>query len=337
MRVLVTGGAGYVGSHTVRALCDAGHEPIVFDNLSTGHAAAVDRRATLVIGDLANAAHLRETLARGIDAVMHFAASLDVAESVREPLRYYRNNVSHTVTLLEAMKSAGVTSIVFSSTCATYGIPATVPIDETMPQSPINPYGRTKLAMEWALRDSCAAWGLGATALRYFNAAGAAVDGSIGEDHRPEIHLIPRVLFAALGREKEIPIFGTDYPTPDGTCIRDYVHVCDLSDAHVRAIETQREGQFRCYNLGTGRGASVLEIVETARRVTGRPIAVVTSPRRAGDPPELVANACRAETELNWKPQYTRMEAILDSAWTWHRTNPKGFGSSGVRTGAGQS
>jgi UDP-glucose 4-epimerase len=327
MRVLVTGGAGYVGSHTVRALCDAGFDVVVYDNLSTGHAAAVDRRASLIVGDLSNASHLTETLSRGIEAVLHFAASLDVNESVREPLRYYRNNVANTVTLLTSMKLAGVRKIVFSSTCATYGMPPFVPIDEDAPQQPINPYGRTKLAIEWMLRDSARAWNLGSTALRYFNAAGASPAGDIGEDHHPEIHLIPRVLLAAMGQLAEISIYGTDYPTPDGTCIRDYIHVDDLADAHVRALATQSEGTFRCFNLGTGRGASVRQIIDAAREVTGCDFPVVTSPRREGDPPKLIASPTRAHGELGWIPQYTEIGEIIRTAWNWHRTHPNGFAS----------
>lgn len=325
MRVLVTGGAGYVGSHTVRALCAVGFDVVVYDNLSTGHAGAVDRRASLIVGDLSNASHLTETLSRGIEGVLHFAASLDVNESVREPLRYYRNNVANTVTLLTSMKRTGVRNMVFSSTCATYGIPASVPIGEDAPQRPINPYGRSKLAIEWMLEDSARAWDLGATALRYFNAAGASPAGDIGEDHDPEIHLIPRVLFAALGRIPEVSIYGTDYPTPDGTCIRDYIHVDDLADAHVRAVTTQRAGTFRCFNLGTGRGASVRQIIDAAREVTGRDFPVVTSPRREGDPPELVANPALVRGELGWAPQYTGIDEIIRTAWSWHRTHPNGF------------
>lgn len=325
MRVLVTGGAGYVGSHTVRALCDAGFDVIVYDNLSTGHAAAVDRRASLTVGDLSHESHLAETLSRNVEAVLHFAASLDVPESVREPLRYYRNNVANSVTLLTAMKHAGVRRMVFSSSCATYGIPSSVPIDENAPQQPINPYGRTKLAIEWMLRDSARAWNLGATALRYFNAAGASPAGDIGEDHDPEIHLIPRVLFAAQGRLTEVSIYGTDYPTPDGTCIRDYIHVDDLADAHVRALTTQSDGTFRCYNLGTGRGASVRQIIDAAREVTGRKFPVVTSPRREGDPPELVASPDRARGELGWTPRYLEIDEIIRTAWNWHRTHPNGY------------
>ncbi len=330
MNLLVTGGAGYVGSHCVLGLCDGGHRVVVYDNLvSGGHRAAVDPRATLVVGDLADTELLDRTLAAGgFDGVMHFAALLDVAESVRDPLAYYRNNVVNTVSLLELMRTHGIRKLVFSSTCATYGVPPSVPITEDMPQVPINPYGRTKLAIEWALQDSAAAWGLGSTALRYFNAAGAAADGTIGEDHHPEPHLIPLVLRVALGQLGEIKVFGDDYPTRDGTCIRDYVHVEDLSAVHRTAIETQQEGAFRFYNVGTGSGVSVKEIIEVARQVTGRQIPASPAPRRAGDPPELYADPTKAMTELSWQPRYADIRRTIESAWIWHSTHPEGFAAS---------
>lgn len=326
MRILVTGGAGYVGSHCVRALCEAGHAVVVFDNLAAGHAKAVDPRATLVIGDLTDPVAVNRAMASvAFDAVMHFAAWLDVGESVRKPLTYYRNNVANTLNLLEAMQTHGVRRMVFSSTCATYGIPPRVPITEDMPQHPINPYGRTKLAIEWALADSAPAWGLGATALRYFNAAGAAADGTLGEDHNPEIHLIPLALQVVLGQRKDIRIFGTDYPTKDGTCIRDYIHVEDLASAHRLAIESQAEGQFRFYNVGTGRGVSVLEILEGIRKVTGHALPAVPSPRREGDPPELVADAGKILKELGWKARYLEISRTIETAWRWHRDHPQGY------------
>lgn len=326
MKLFVTGGAGYVGSHCVRELCAAGHEVVVFDNLSNGHRAAVDRRATLIVGDLGDASYVDRILAEGrFDGVMHFAASLEVNESVREPLKYFRNNVVHSVSLLESMKRHGVKRLVFSSTCATYGVPPRTPITEDMPQNPINPYGHTKLAMEWAMRDSAPAWGLGATALRYFNASGAAADGSIGEDHDPESHLIPLVLQVALGRRKDIRIFGTDYPTRDGTCIRDYIHVEDLAEVHRLAIESQPEGEFRCYNVGTGEGVSVRELVEAARSVTGHAIPAVEAPRREGDPPELYADPSKIGRELGWQPRYMDIRQTLKTAWNWHRTHPEGY------------
>ncbi len=329
MKILVTGGAGYVGSHCVRGLCDAGDEVVVYDNLSTGHREAVDSRAASITGDLGDSPLLERLLSEGgFDAVMHFAAFAEVGESVKEPLKYYRNNVANTLALLEEMRANDVKRIVFSSTCATYGIPPAVPITEDMPARPISPYGCTKLAIEWMLRDSATGWGLGATALRYFNAAGAAPDGSIGEDHEPESHLIPRVLKVALGQSEEIRIFGIDYPTPDGSCIRDYVHVEDLSSIHRMAIETQPEGQFRCYNVGTGVGVSVKEVIEAARAVTGREVPASPAPRRKGDPPELYADPTLITTELGWKPEYTDIARTVETAWSWHQTHPNGFNST---------
>ncbi len=326
MNIFVTGGAGYVGSHCVRGLCDAGHGVVVYDNLSTGHREAVDPLATLVVGDLADTALLETTLAEGgFDAVMHFAASAEVGESVREPLFYYRNNVANTLSLLEAMRRRGIDKLVFSSTCATYGMPPAVPITEDMPQIPINPYGRTKLTIEWLLRDSAVAWGLGATALRYFNAAGAARDGKIGEHHDPESHLIPRVLQVVLGQSDQISIFGVDYPTADGSCVRDYIHVEDLCTVHRLAIESQPKGRFRCYNVGTGQGVSVKELIEAAREVTGHALPAAPAPRREGDPPELYADPTLICTELGWQAQYTDIRRTIETAWGWHRTHPDGF------------
>lgn len=330
MNIFVTGGAGYVGSHCVRGLCDAGHDVVVYDNLTSGgHREAVDPRATLIVGDLADTELIDRTFSEGaFEGVMHFAAFLDVNESIHEPLLYYRNNVVNSISLLESMKTHGINRIVFSSSCATYGPPPAVPITEEMAQSPITPYGRTKLAIEWTLRDSAVAWGLGATALRYFNAAGAAADGTIGEDHHPEIHLIPRVLQVALGQCDEVKIFGLDYPTPDGTCVRDYVHVEDLSDVHRVAIETQGEGQFRYYNVGTGVGVSVKELVDTAREVTGHDIPASPAPRREGDPPELYADPTKIMTELGWQPRYADIRRTVETAWQWHRTHPDGYSAT---------
>lgn len=329
MRVLVTGGAGYVGSHCVRALCEAMHGVTVYDNLSDGgHREAVDPRATLVVGDLADRELLGKTVrGGGFEAVMHFAAYLDVNESVRDPLKYYRNNIAHTVALLEFMQRFEVRRFVFSSTCATYGVPPAVPITEDMPQVPISPYGRTKLAVEWALRDSVASWGLGATALRYFNASGAASDGTIGEDRTPEYHLIPLVLQVPLGQRERIMIYGVDYPTPDGSCVRDYVHVEDLADAHRIAIETQPPGTFRFYNVGTGIGVSVREVIEAARAVTGHEIPASPADRRAGDPPELYADPTKIRQELGWQPRFTEIRGTIETAWRWHREHPRGYGS----------
>lgn len=327
MRIFVTGGAGYVGSHCVRALCDAGHEVVVLDDLSSGHRDAVDSRARLIVGDLADTVMLGKIFAEGsFDAVMHFAAFLDVNESVREPLRYYRNNIANSVTLLEQMRAHDIRKLVFSSSCATYGLPAAVPITEDMPQEPISPYGRTKLAMEWVLRDSAASWGLGATALRYFNAAGADADGSLGEDHDPETHLIPLVLSVALGKREEIKIFGLDYPTADGTCVRDYVHVDDLASIHRIALDTQEEGKFRCYNVGTGAGVSVKGVINAAREVTGHEIPASPATRREGDPPELYADPTKLVAEFDWQPRYTDIREIIETAWRWHRTHPNGYG-----------
>lgn len=325
MNVLVTGGAGYVGSHCVRRLVTAGHRVTVYDDLSAGHARALPRGVTLVRADLADTATLNKALGGGVDAVMHFAAFLDVGESVRAPLKYYANNVANTLGLLRLMEAGGIRRMVFSSTCATYGEPAKLPIREDTPQAPINPYGHTKLAVEWMLRECATAWGLGSCALRYFNACGAAADGAIGEDHDPEIHLIPLVLQAAAGRRESISVFGTDYPTPDGTCVRDYVHVEDLAEAHLLALEALGDGRFDAYNLGTGRGTSVREIIEAAQRVTGRKIPVREVARRPGDPPELYADASRIRAALGWQAKYVNIEDTIATAWAWHSAHPNGY------------
>lgn len=325
MRYLVTGGAGYVGSHTVAHLRRAGHDVVVYDNLRQGHRQAVGD-AELIVGDLRETDRLAKLLAeRDIECVMHFAALSLVGESVADPALYYRNNVGGSLSLLEAMRTANVARIVFSSTTATYGVPTRLPIAETEPQQPINPYGFTKLAIERALADYASAYGLAYAALRYFNAAGAAVDGSIGEDHRPETHLIPLVLQIALGQRERITVFGDDYPTPDGSCVRDYVHVDDLADAHLRAVERLREGQGICLNLGIGRGYSVLEVIDACRRVTGHPIPVEIGPRRPGDPADLVADATLARQTLGWRPSFESLDAIIETAWRWHRTHVRGY------------
>lgn len=326
MKLFVTGGAGYVGSHCVRCLLDAGHEVVVFDSLVSGHRKAVDPRARLVQGDLADTPALTRCLRdERPDGVLHFAAFIDVGESVRDPVKYYRNNICNSVSLLDAMQRADVRRMVFSSTCATYGYPTELPLTEEQPQIPINPYGRTKLAIEWLLRDAAEAWGLGAVALRYFNASGAAADGTIGEDHRPETHLIPLILQVPLGQREFIQVFGTDYPTSDGSCVRDYIHVEDLSAVHERAI-TRIEGPgLQAYNVGTGNGYTVLEVIAAARTVTGHGIPIRIGPRRPGDPPELFANADRAKRQFGWEPRYRTIEAIVGSAWRWHSAHPHGY------------
>ncbi len=325
MNILVTGGAGYVGSHAVKLLVASGHQVVVFDNLSAGHRAAVGD-AKLVVGELADQHGLAALLnAESIDAVMHFAALAYVGESVRQPAEYYRNNVAGTLSLLEAMRETDVARIVFSSTCATYGVPDEVPIPEDYPQRPINPYGCTKLAIEWALADYAHAYGLGYAALRYFNAAGAALDGSLGEDHSPETHLIPIALEVAEGKREAIEVLGTDYPTPDGTCIRDYIHVDDLATAHLAALERIEPGAAIKLNLGTGSGASVRQVIDTCRRVTGREIAVLDSPRRAGDPPELVASPRAAKEQLGWAPRHSDLETIVKTAWDWFESHPNRY------------
>lgn len=325
MNVLVVGGAGYIGSHAVRLLQEAGQQVWVYDNLSRGHREAVPE-GLLIEGEVADRAQLVEVMRRHkIDAVMHFAAFALVNESVNDPSLYYRNNVIAALELLDAMREAGVTKFVFSSTTATYGEPEVIPIPESTPQQPINPYGFTKLVIEKALADYASAYRLGYAALRYFNAAGARPDGSIGEDHDPESHLIPIVLQVALGQRERITLYGDDYETPDGTCVRDYIHVDDLGDAHLRALERLEPGKGLCVNLGTGRGTSVREIVQACREVTGHPIPEVMGARRAGDPPKLVADARLAEQLLGWKPRYTDVRGIVETAWNWHRTHPRGY------------
>jgi UDP-glucose 4-epimerase len=325
MRILVTGGAGYIGSHAVRLFLARGHDVWVYDNLVYGHRAAVPAER-LVVGDLADTHAVDQLLlARRIEAVVHFAAFAYVGESVREPARYYRNNLILSLELLEALRRNDVRRFVFSSTCATYGVPARVPITEGTPQDPINPYGRTKLALERALEDYANAYGWGVACLRYFNAAGASPDGSIGEDHDPETHLIPLVLQVALGQRPHIEIFGTDYDTPDGTCVRDYVHIEDLAEAHLLALEALEDGRTLRYNLGTEEGNSVREVVRTAEEVTGKKITVKEGPRRPGDPPVLVASADKIRQELGWRPQYPDLRSIIETAWNWHRTHPRGY------------
>ena len=326
MRVLVVGGAGYIGSHMVRLLGRAGHEVVVLDNLSTGFAKAVTA-GKLIVGDMADQALVESILKEHeIEAVMHFAAFALVGESVLQPAKYYRNNVIGTLALLEAMRLSGVKRIVFSSTCATYGAPRELPIRESTIQSPVNPYGFTKLVCERAMDDYAKAYGFGFAALRYFNAAGASPSGDIGEDHDPETHLIPIVLQVALGQREKITIFGDDWDTPDGTCVRDYVHVDDLGEAHLAALEKIEPGQGIKVNLGTGRGYSVREVIDCCREISGMPINVAVGPRRQGDPPELVAQPALARELLGWQPRYTEISPIVETAWRWHQTHPTGYG-----------
>jgi UDP-glucose 4-epimerase len=318
--ILVTGGAGYIGSHTVKALRANGFDPLVFDNFSTGHRDFVGK-TEMVEGDLVKPESLERAFRDyRIEGVLHFAGKALVPESHRIPETYYATNVTGGINLLTAMKNAGVKRIIFSSTCATYGVPQKSPIDEDTPQRPINPYGETKLAFERALRWFREIYGIEYLALRYFNAAGAGADGDCGEDHDPETHLIPLVLDAALGRKPEVKIFGSDYPTPDGTCVRDYIHVTDLANAHVAGLKGLLSGKVESQgiNLGTGTGHSVREVVETARRVTKVDFTVAEAPRREGDPPVLVAAVERAHARLGWKAELG-LEQIVTSAWNWHR------------------
>nr|VFJ53789.1 MAG: UDP-arabinose 4-epimerase [Candidatus Kentron sp. FM]VFJ65404.1 MAG: UDP-arabinose 4-epimerase [Candidatus Kentron sp. FM]VFK08578.1 MAG: UDP-arabinose 4-epimerase [Candidatus Kentron sp. FM] len=320
MNILVTGGAGYVGSHACKALARAGFTPVTYDNMSRGHPWAV-KWGPLEEGDIARRARLDEVIRRYRPmAVMHFAALAYVGESVLNPGGYYRNNVAGTLTLLEALRDHGIHRIIFSSTCAIYGIPEKIPMDEGHPQQPINPYGASKRMVERILSDFRIAHGLRSMALRYFNAAGADPEGEIGEAHDPETHLIPLLLQSALGQRSATTIFGDDYDTPDGTCIRDYIHVTDLARAHVLALQALEQGaDSGAYNLGNGQGFSVREIIEHAGRVTGCPIPVEIGPRRAGDPPRLIGDASRMRKELGWQPRYSDPDTILATAWRWHR------------------
>jgi len=321
-RILVTGGAGYIGSICVEELLNAGHEVAVFDNLTEGHRKAVDTRARFFQGDLADPSVIKLAFSEyHPEAVMHFAANALVGESMSNPEKYFRNNVCNGLNLLSAMNEAGIKRFVFSSTCATFGIPERVPLDESLPQAPINPYGESKLLFEKILRWYGEIHGLKFVALRYFNAAGATQQ--FGEDHRIETHLIPNVLKVALGQKQAAEIYGTDYPTPDGTCIRDYIHILDLAQAHMLALNAP-ESAF--YNLGTGGGTSVKEIIDTCREVTGHEIPVIERPRRAGDPPRLIAASEKIKRELGWEPKHQNIRAIIESAWAWHQRNPLGYG-----------
>ena len=326
MHILVTGGAGYIGSHTVKLLLARGHEVTVYDNLSYGHRQAVPAER-LIVADLRDVDHLDNILmVNRIEAVVHFAAFAYVGESVKEPAKYYTNNLVYSLNLLDRCRRTGVRKFVFSSTCATYGVPTAVPITEAEKQLPINPYGNTKLAFERALADYAAAYPFGFCALRYFNASGASPDGTIGEDHDPETHLIPLVFQAAMGKRPHVEIFGTDYPTPDGTCVRDYIHVDDLAEAHILALDKVGPGSALAYNVGVGRGFSVREVIRTAEEISGKKVPVKEGPQRAGDQAELVANADKIRRELGWSPKYTDLRAIMETAWNWHRKHPNGYG-----------
>ena len=331
--VLITGGAGYVGSHAAKALRRSGHQVVVYDNLSAGHRAAA-LEAPLIEGDTADVDAVRRAIRdTGASAVMHFAAWLSVSDSVRDPVGYYRNNVGGTLGTLEAMAAEGCRHFVFSSTCAVYGEPIETPIGETHPTAPINAYGQTKLAIEQALPHFERAYGIRSIRLRYFNAAGADPDGELGEDHAPEIHVIPRAFEAAAGGPP-LEVFGEDYPTPDGTCLRDYVHVADLADAHIRALAwLAANGASGSYNVGTERPSSVKDVIASVERVTRRRVAWRSAPRRAGDPAILYASARRIRTDLGWSPQRADLDTIVADAWRWHQAHPEGFGDRHVAAG----
>lgn len=320
MKILVVGGAGYIGSHVVRALLDNGFDPVVFDNLSTGHSWAVPN-GRLFQGDLCDRTALDSVFAqKPFAAVMHFASFIQVGESVQNPLKYYQNNVSNTLNLLAAMQAAGVDKFVFSSTAAVYGTPNEIPIPENSALHPENPYGRSKMIIEDILRDCNKAWGLNAACLRYFNAAGAHPSSEIGEAHNPESHLIPIILQVALGQRDTVTINGTSYATPDGTCVRDYIHVCDLAEAHILALKALLSGDgSMTFNLGNGKGYSVQEVLDVCRQVTGHPIPAEMGPKREGDPARLVASSDRISRDLGWKPRYPTLGEIVESAWRWHR------------------
>lgn len=327
MSVLVLGGAGYIGSHTVDRLVDQGQDVVVVDSLVTGHRAAVNDKAKFYQGDLADQDFMRKVFTENpeIDAVIHFAAYSLVAESMKKPLKYFDNNTAGMIKLLEVMNEFDIKNIVFSSTAATYGIPEKMPIMESDPQDPINPYGESKLMMEKIMRWADEAYGTKFVALRYFNVAGAKPDGSIGEDHGPETHLIPIVLQVAQGKRDKLQIFGDDYNTPDGTNVRDYVHPFDLADAHILAVDYLRKGNSNAFNLGSSTGFSNLEIVEAARKVTGKEIPAEIAPRRGGDPDSLIASSDKAREILGWKPQFDNIERIIETAWAWHSSHPNGY------------
>ena len=325
MKLLVTGGAGYIGSIVAAQLQAAGHDVTVLDSLERGHAAAIPPGARHARVDLLDADAVERTLAEGFDAVLHFAALALVAESVAHPERYHRGNFVGSLNLLDAMRAAGVKRLVFSSTCAVYGEPDEIPMPETLPTSPVNAYGASKLAVDRMISDECRAHGLGAVSLRYFNVAGAS--GDLGEDHEPETHLIPLVLQAAAGRREHVSVFGTDYPTPDGTAVRDYIHIDDLGEAHILGLERATSpGEHRIYNLGNGTGFSVRQVIDAARTVTGRDIPVSEEPRRPGDPAALVASSQKIRDELGWVPRKPEIETMIADAWAWFQARPEGYG-----------
>lgn len=327
MAILVCGGAGYIGSHTVHQLVEKGEDVVIVDNLQTGHMDAVNPKAKFYKGDIREAAVLDTIFTENkIDAVVHFAANSLVGESMTQPLKYFNNNVYGMQVLLEAMVKHGIDKIVFSSTAATYGEPERIPIMEDDRTEPTNPYGQSKLIMEKMMKWVSLANGIRYVSLRYFNAAGAIEDGSIGEDHSPETHLIPLILQVPLGKREHITVFGEDYPTPDGTCLRDYIHVLDLADAHVLAIDYLRKGgDSNIFNLGNGQGFSVKEMIEAAKKATGLDIKVVIGERRAGDPAQLIASSEKASKVLGWKPKFTDVEAVIGTAWGWHKKHPNGY------------
>jgi UDP-glucose 4-epimerase len=320
-KIFVTGGAGYIGSICVEILLDTGFEVVVYDNLTEGHRSAVDKRAVFIEADLGDQARLSAAMKEHRpDAIMHFAANALVGESMQNPMKYFRNNFQNGLNIVQAMLDSGTQRIVFSSTCATYGIPEEVPIHERLPQKPVNPYGESKLMFEKALRWFSEIHGIINVNLRYFNAAGASAQ--FGEHHRIETHLIPNIVKVALGQAPHVQIFGTDYPTPDGTCIRDYIHIRDLASAHMLALKSEKSDFF---NLGTGSGYSVREVIDAVKEVTGKEIPVVEQPRRAGDPPRLIADSTKIKSTLGWTPRYESVKAIVESAWAWHQKHPNGY------------
>lgn len=325
MKILITGGAGYVGSACLRHLAKNGHDVLAFDNLVEGHPDAVAGHP-LVEGDIADTKHLTQTLKDfGAEAVMHFAAATNVGESVTNPEYHWRNNTAGSLSVLNAMRDAGVRKLIFSSTSSTYGLSDKNPMNEDTPQIPLNPYACSKLAVEWMIRDFAHAYGMGFTLLRYFNAAGADPSGDFGEFHDPETHLIPRVLEVALGQREEIQVYGTDYPTPDGTCLRDYVHIEDLAQAHRLALEASTETAAAVYNIGIGIGYTVKQVVDACRRITNHEIKVIETARRPGDPTALVSDPTKLISELGWSPIYTSLDDIVQTAWTWHKNHPTGY------------